>query len=240
MQRKYPTVVVDNFFTNPDMIRKFALSLPYAQDPNGRWPGERTPMLHTINENIVYSMAKKILSVYYDMSTQVFWDSIQMAFHKIKPYSNEEYSSLNDGWVHVDGSRTLAGVVYLTPNINENTGTSIYGIKKEHIDYDVSKVQKNKDILYKNKTCDKQKYENELNLLNSKFNKITEVKNIYNRCILYDAHDYHSGSNYYSKKEDRLSLIFFFTNLNAGISPKERIMYFDKELECDILKVCQK
>ena len=60
----YPTVVLDNFFTNPDTIRDFALSLPYERDADGRWPGERSPMLHTYNEDLVFSFAKKIISIY--------------------------------------------------------------------------------------------------------------------------------------------------------------------------------
>ena len=85
--KQYPTVVIDEFFDNPSTIRDFALSLSYERDADGRWPGERTPMLHTIDESLVYAFAKKILSIYFDNGTQVYWDDIQMAFQKIKPYT---------------------------------------------------------------------------------------------------------------------------------------------------------
>ena len=39
--------------------------------------------------------------------------------------------------------------------------------------------------------------------------------------------------------EERLSLVFFFTNLTSSIPPKDRIMYFDKEIEYDIMN-CKK
>ena len=63
-QRKYPTVIVDNFFKNPDIIREFALSLPYERNKKGTWPDRRSPLLHEVNEPFVKSMARKILSVY--------------------------------------------------------------------------------------------------------------------------------------------------------------------------------
>lgn len=239
LQRKYPTVVVDDFFQNPDLIRKYALSLSYEKAVDGRWPGKRSPLLHTINEKLVYSIAKKMLSVYYDLSIQIYWHSIQMAFQKIKPFSKDKNSSLNKGWIHTDGIRTLAGVVYLTPSVEIDAGTSIFKIKNKHKNYDIKQKQNVKDQLYKNNNCDLSKYNKEINNLYDKFDKITEVKNLYNRCILYDAHEYHTGTNYYTDSEERLSLVFFFTNLTASIPPKDRIMYFDKDIEYDIIN-CKK
>lgn len=239
LQRKYPTVVIDDFFQNPDIIRKYALSLPYEKAVDGRWPGKRSPLLHTINEKLVYSIAKKMLSVYYDLSTEIYWHSIQMAFQKIKPYSKDKNSNLNKGWIHTDGVRTLAGVVYLTPSVEIDAGTSIFKIKSIHADYDIKKQQTVKDKLYKDNSCDMNEYNKEINNLYDKFNKVTEVKNIYNRCILYDAHEYHTGTNYFTNDKERLSLVFFFTNLTSSIPPKDRIMYFDKEIEYDIMN-CKK
>ena len=51
------------------------------------------------------------------------------------------------------------------------------------------------------------------------------------------------GAKKYHETEDftgtRLSLVFFFTNLTSSIPPKDRIMYFDKEIEYDIMN-CKK
>ena len=235
LQRKYPTVVIDDFFTKPDLIRKYALSLPYEKNMDGRFPGQRTPLLHTVNEKLVYSIAKKILSVYYDLHTEVYWHSIQMSFQKIKPYSKDKNSNLNKGWIHTDGVRTLAGVIYLTPRVEVDTGTSIFKIKKKYINYDIKKRQNAKDSLYKEGSCNLKAYDKEINSLYNKFDKVIEVKNLYNRCILYDAHEYHTGTNYFTNDRERLSLVFFFTNLTSSIPPKDRIMYFDKEIEFDIM-----
>ena len=162
-----------------------------------------------------------------------------MAFQKIKPYSKDKNSNLNKGWIHTDGVRTLAGVVYLTPSVEIDAGTSIFKIKSKHVDYDIKKQQTVKDKLYKDNSCDMNEYNKEINNLYDKFNKVTEVKNLYNRCILYDAHEYHTGTNYFTNDKERLSLVFFFTNLTSSIPPKDRIMYFDKEIEYDIMN-CKK
>ena len=169
LQRKYPTVVIDDFFKNPNLIRKYALSLPYEKSVDGRWPGKRSPLLHTVNEKLVYSIAKKMLSVYYDLSTEIYWHSIQMAFQKIKPYSKDKNSNLNKGWIHTDGVRTLAGVVYLTPSVEIDAGTSIFKIKNKHANYDIKKQQVVKDKLYKDNTCDLHKYNKEINNLYNKY-----------------------------------------------------------------------
>lgn len=47
--------------------------------------------------------------------------------------------------------------------------------------------------------------------MNDKFNKVYEVENIYNRCILYPANLYHEGLNFFGNTLDnsRLNLVFF-------------------------------
>ena len=64
-KRKYPTIVVDNFFENPDFIRKFALSLSYEKDPEGKWPGERSKKLYSIDQSLQDFMANKLFSIYF-------------------------------------------------------------------------------------------------------------------------------------------------------------------------------
>ena len=111
--KKYPTVVIDNFFKNPELIREFALSLPFEKSPDGRWPGERSPMLNEIDEELVKNIAAKILSIYFDLKTRVYWDDIQMTFQKTRQYSNEKDSPQNKGWIHIDEDKSFAGVIYL-------------------------------------------------------------------------------------------------------------------------------
>jgi len=45
----WPTLSLDNFFENPDKILKFANSFEFKPDPNGKWPGKRTDLLHVLD-----------------------------------------------------------------------------------------------------------------------------------------------------------------------------------------------
>ena len=52
MIKKFHNICIDNFFSNPDLIRKYALSLEYHRSKDGSWPGERSNTLNIINENL--------------------------------------------------------------------------------------------------------------------------------------------------------------------------------------------
>ena len=49
------------------------------------------------------------------------------------------------------------------------------------------------------------------NNINNNFNKVYEVENIYNRCLIYPANLYHEGQNFFGDKllNSRLNLVFF-------------------------------
>ena len=67
--------------------------------------------------------------------------------------------------------------------------------------------------------------------MHDKFELVTDVKNVYNRLIIYDSNQYHSASSYYSEGKDRLSLIFFFANVRGKLLPHGKITKFDNEIE---------
>ena len=51
-------------------------------------------------------------------------------------------------------------------------------------------------------------------LVESKFEKILEVENVYNRLVIYDASYFHTASHFYVNDfEDRLTQPFFITTL---------------------------
>ena len=54
-------------------------------------------------------------------------------------------------------------------------------------------------------------YEELKNNRHSQFKEVTTIENVYNRCIIYDAHAWHRANNYFGKTKDdsRLSLVFF-------------------------------
>ena len=48
---KFNPICVDNFFDNPDEIRKFGLGLKKEPHYKGSWPGERSDELFKIDED---------------------------------------------------------------------------------------------------------------------------------------------------------------------------------------------
>ena len=48
---------------------------------------------------------------------------------------------------------------------------------------------------------------------NAHFEKIVDLHSSFNRLVLFDGHQWHGAENYGTKKEDRLTLITFFSTI---------------------------
>lgn len=232
--KKFYPICVDNFFNDPDKIRKWALSLPMTASKNGDWPGVRTKPLHEINEDFLNPFLLKVFSSYFDLSSQsIKWESSNVVFQKIKKFSNNEKDNKNIGWIHKDKSFDFAGLIYLTPNINLTSGTSLYNLKKgaDILSYN---MQDAKRRLYQNKKISNKTYDK---LILNNFNNFYETinfSNVYNRMIAYDAQEYHRANNFFSNTEDRLTLVFFVKNITVESYPYDRVKNnnaFDNFLE---------
>ena len=128
---KYPTIIVENFFDNPDSVVKISKNVDYfppKDDEN--WPGLRSKNLLITHQNLYEFICKKVLSLYYDFNyDKISYENVRILFHKFD-YKNEKQIK---GKIHKDPDQ-LAGVIYLNKNINdENTGTSVYDKNKKRI-----------------------------------------------------------------------------------------------------------
>jgi hypothetical protein len=123
------SMIIDDFYVNPDNVRNFALSQPF--DKKGNFPGARTTPYFTddIKSAIEYYMpwAGKITNT-YEMSG--FTGAFQIA------------TAQDRTWIHSDPHNMWAGVCYLTPDAPHSGGTGLFRYKetKEHYgtqnDYD--------------------------------------------------------------------------------------------------------
>jgi len=199
----------DNFYYDPDAVREYALSLEYKSLENtGIFPGSRTDFLHKIEPNFFQQATSKLFSMFTDDTLD--W-SVKIAFQKIWNYSDDKESNLNEGWIHKDSSH-MAAVVYLDPDPDPDSGTSFYSLKEGNTN-DSSGCNKIRNNFFNYKSCDASEYERVLVNNNSQFNKIGEIKNVYNRIIIYDASTYHAQSNCWSKTGMRLTQPFFMNCL---------------------------
>ena len=217
-----PFICFDNFYDDPDAVREYALSLDYENDV-GNYPGVRTKPLNEIGDYFFNTSCRKFLSLFVDLKENVKW-YISTRFQKIYRYSEDKSSPLNTGWVHTDDS-FLSAVVYLNLNPNSESGTSLYSPRKDAI-MKIREMDKTATLrcdFNQNKLDDTSSYEREILENNSHFEKTVEIKNVYNRIIIYDAAQFHAQSNYWMDDEDfRLTQVFFLHHLRAKNVPSQR------------------
>jgi len=233
---KFNPTIVDNFFTNPDIIRNFGLNLPKEKQKDGHWPGERSEELYIIDNDFNHCLIMKILSTHFDLRhVHVTWERSNITFQVIKPFDDVKDSLKNIGWVHQDEPGNLVGLIYLTPNADLNSGTSIYKIKpEEEKNYLRWGTNTEKNTLYTSGKIKEDDYNEAVKKHNDRFVETIRVQNIYNRMITYDSNHFHKANSFFTGTEDRMTLVFFIKNINVDKFPVERTyddFNFDSSLQ---------
>jgi hypothetical protein len=118
-------IVKDNFFENPDEIRKLALNHKYIahQDFPGivGWKGFRGDVTTHTHPELVEYMQKKIA----ELNPKLADKKIALHFHYcLEKTKSECQPSFEEIKLHKDFSN-WAGIVYLTPNADPNAGTML-------------------------------------------------------------------------------------------------------------------
>ena len=213
----FPAVCVDNFYSDPDSVREWALSLEYKPPPAGQWPGKRSEKLHILDSKFFNDFCCKIFSLYFDLEKiDVDW-VVHTQFQLIEPYDQQPTSIKNTGWIHRDDSSVFGGVIFLTPDIDLNCGTSIFKQDKESPG-NRSKIAK--ETFYS--TGDDKDYGNILSEHNKCFTETIEYKNVYNRLISFDSETAHKANSFYTTIP-RLTQVFFVDKVDTDSSwPIER------------------
>ena len=106
-------MVIDNFYTNPDGVRSFALQQSF--DVKGNFPGARTkPYITDDVKNAIQHwmyFAGKVTNWFEDSG---YTGSFQIA------------TASDRTWIHSDHYNMWAGVCYLTPDAPYTSGTALY------------------------------------------------------------------------------------------------------------------
>ena len=208
----YPSVVVDDFFSQPELVLDFASKCKFYQNADGRWPGKRTEVLHKNNFSFFDYINQKILSIIYPNNKDLHY-SAETYFQKI---SGKRYP--NCGWIHKDDSE-LTGIVYLSKH--KFCGTSLC----KRITFDSQKSNNNlvelKKKYYLKNSYDAKESEY-LKINNQNYRRTLTVDSEYNRLFLFDSSNFHMAESFTDKNlnEDRLTLITFISNLgkvNGGL-----------------------
>ena len=131
------------------------------------------------------------------------------------------------GWAHFDGDCYCAGVIYLTPDPPENTGTIIYDTSILPSNYD--ELQDIKDGFYK-KRIKHQDYDKAREKNNANFKKYIVIENVYNRVLIYPSNYAHAENCFFgeTKENARLTLVFFLKKVSSsGLFPIDRANKID-------------
>ena len=175
-------IVVDDFYSDPDHTRKFALSQNF--DVKGNFPGLRTKEFLTDSaNNVIKELVKPFSGKFVGFSSQ-YSGSFQIATAKDRT------------WIHADNGNKWAGVCYLTPNAPHTGGTGLFRHRETGACASFE-VPKNTNVQGMDYT---------------KWDLIDVVGNKYNRLVLYRGDLFHASLDYFGDNNEngRLFQLFFF------------------------------
>ena len=159
-------IIIDNFLDDPDSVRRDALSLDFDLIQESV-PGVRTSAaLVGDHQTEVETKIKTILG------REIVWDWTQ---------ANFKFQSCQEGtktWIHKDsleeGQGEWAGVLFLTPNANHDSGTACY---------------LSKEICYQYYLDHQEEYPEDESVTPEEFQTPPVIDmgagNVYNRLVLY-------------------------------------------------------
>lgn len=178
------SIVIDNFYDNPDSVRKYALSLPF--NVTGNYPGSRTANYlpeHTKEkiQNIIFSHAGKVTNWF---ESPGLTGSFQLTY------------SSDRSWIHSDQYNTWAAVCYLTPNPPVTGGTGLFR-------------HKNTGSYYWNSVDNPETFDG---YDKTTWDLVDVIGNVYNRLVIYKGNLFHSSLDYFGNTYNsaRLFQVFFF------------------------------
>jgi tetratricopeptide (TPR) repeat protein len=180
---------VDNFYENPDEVRKFASEQSYLEGGFGRgFIGRRTEqqfLFPGLKERFEEIMGKKITK----------WEEHGMNGRFQVAWAGEPLV------YHCD-SQKWAGMLYLTPDAPYSCGTTLYAHKETRAR---TYYDEGWDVAWKDIPGDP-------HLDGTPWEPVDVLGNVYNRLVIFDASCIHSASQYFGTviENARLWQMFFF------------------------------
>jgi len=202
----WPTLIVDNFFTDPDKIVEISKRYSYTND--GQSPGVRTPRLNQVDYAFFNWSTTKILALLYPNERHDLRWFARATFHKVP--ANLEF----EGWIHQDIPSEFTAILYLS---KDGTGTSLF----EPVSPEIIMPNEGSKIKYKffknpNLSAEElAKVAEAKEKNNACFRETLSIEGRYNRLFLFDGAQYHRAHEFKSpdSKAERLTYIIFFDKI---------------------------
>lgn len=184
--------IIDNFYSDVDKVRQFALQQEFSV--RGNYPGPRTETF--LNDSIKNTIESIVKSIHGNVT---YWSEDQYT-------GAYQYTTSRDrSWIHADQTTLWAGVCYLTPNAPLSAGTGLF----KHKPTGVTMAPKNEDGSY-NKELLSEIYKDSQDM--TKWELVDRIANVYNRLVLYKGDHFHMSLDYFGQDlyDGRLFQTFFF------------------------------
>lgn len=188
-------IVIDNFYKDPDSIRKRALDLEFLSEEYHGAVGFRCEKGRLVSDE-AKDYFEKILGKKIKLGNNIGeWS-----------YSTNgcfQWCNKDTRIVYHSDSQEYAGIVFLTPDAPVNCGTSIFRHKKYKL--------KDNSIWSKPDWSDGN-IMNDPHLDKNLWEEVDRIGNIYNRLVLFKSHNIHGVSEYFGEtiNDSRLFQLFFF------------------------------
>lgn len=193
-------IIVDDFYPDPDTIRKYALNAEYEKRDGKNWPGR-----DSINEFHINGLTDQISSI-------VGEPLITKSCNKCSYFRISKENEYGTQDIHFDPNPSLiwAGVCYLTPIENLQGGTKFW----RHTEYGWEQSPSLEEGT-KRGISNVQEMKKFFETDGKDHTKWTEVMNVpfrYNRLILFRPWLFHSNGELFGTTNEnaRLVQLFFF------------------------------
>ena len=184
--------VIDDFYSDVDAVREFALQQDFSV--RGNYPGPRT---ETFLNDSVKEVINNIVSPFY--GDVVYWSEEQYT-------GAYQYTTSRDrSWIHADQTTKWAAVCYLTPDAPLSGGTGLF----KHKPTGLTMAPKLEDGSYDDELLG-QIYKDSQDM--TKWELVDRIGNVYNRLIMYRGDHFHMSLDYFGQDlyDGRLFQTFFF------------------------------
>jgi hypothetical protein len=190
-------IVIDNFYNYALDVRKYILTQEFSL--KGDYPGQRTISYATEDlKNIIQKYVEPFGGKIIDFPIPKADSSDASGIYN----GAFQYTVASDrSRIHVDNGNNWAGIIFLTPDAPLSSGTAFYRFYDGSTSKEDSNLLKNKEII--------DRFTQDL----TKWEKVDQIGNIFNRLILFDARNYHMSADYFgdTKENGRLFQVFFFS-----------------------------
>ena len=178
--------VIDNYFSDPNTIRRQMLELDYTSP----------------TDNCTYFSGTADITQY--VSHELVHHVQHIKRRPVESYHGHSrfitYEQQSGSWVHCDPNCDVAAMVFMTPDPPDDTGTSFF----EH------KVRD--DLIGRGKDFTEDEFKRESHDI-TRWTETVKINNVFNRCMIFDTSIYHQArcNGFGTTKEDsRLFQIVFF------------------------------